>query len=34
MFRLASLGMSAVVDEFGEGVSTEIRIFLPETEGK
>ncbi|KAJ5393627.1 uncharacterized protein N7487_011268 [Penicillium crustosum] len=34
MFRLASLGMSAVVDEFGEGVSTEIRMFLPETEGK
>ncbi|OQE34333.1 hypothetical protein PENCOP_c021G00494 [Penicillium coprophilum] len=26
--------MSAVVDEFGEGVSTEIRMFLPETEGK
>ncbi|CAG8067062.1 unnamed protein product [Penicillium nalgiovense] len=34
MFRLASLGMSAVVDEFGEGVSTEVRMFLPETEGK
>ncbi|CAG8063314.1 unnamed protein product [Penicillium nalgiovense] len=34
MFRLASLGMSSVVDEFGEGDSTELQKFLPQTDGK
>ncbi|CAG8345761.1 unnamed protein product [Penicillium salamii] len=34
MFRLASLGMSAVIDEFGEGASTEVQMFLSKTEGK
>lgn len=34
MFRLASVGMSAVVDELGEGISPELQMFIPETEGK
>jgi hypothetical protein len=28
MFRLASLGISTVVDELGEGISTELQIFV------
>ncbi|KAJ5123879.1 uncharacterized protein N7515_007704 [Penicillium bovifimosum] len=33
MFRLASLGMSTVVNELGEEDSTELRMFIPESEG-
>ncbi|KAJ5144053.1 uncharacterized protein N7515_002840 [Penicillium bovifimosum] len=34
MFRLASLGMSTVVKELGEGDCTGLRMFIPESEGK